>query len=80
LRARLLFRSVWWLSNILLIIALLVTMRSEVWEFSTRKCLKGFSDAIVGCLADLRLKIPGFHLRGNLVRATAVFFSTPEIN
>jgi hypothetical protein len=47
LRARLLFRSVWWLSNLLLTVALFATVWSGVWEFSTRKYLKGFSDAIV---------------------------------
>jgi hypothetical protein len=33
----------------------------------------------LGWLADNRLKIPRFHLRANLSRATAAFFSTPEI-
>jgi|SRR5271168_5210273 len=47
LRARLLFRSAWWLSNLLLTASLLATVWSGVWEFSTRKYLKGFSDAIV---------------------------------
>jgi hypothetical protein len=47
LRARLLFRSVWWLSNILLTIAFVATVWSGVWEYSTRQYLKGFSDAIV---------------------------------
>jgi hypothetical protein len=47
LKARLLFRSVWWLSNILLSVALIATIWSGVWEFSMRKYLKGFSDAIV---------------------------------
>jgi transglutaminase-like putative cysteine protease len=30
-------------------------------------------------LADNRLRIPRFHLRANLVRATSTFFTTPEI-
>jgi len=47
LRARLLFRSAWWLSNLLLTASLLATVWSGAWEFSTRKYLKGFSDAIV---------------------------------
>jgi hypothetical protein len=33
----------------------------------------------MGWLADHRLMIPRFHLRSNLTRATAVFFTTPEI-
>jgi Transglutaminase-like superfamily len=47
LRARLIFRCVWWMSNLLLTVALIATICSGVWEFSMRKYLKGFSDAIV---------------------------------
>jgi hypothetical protein len=47
LRARLLFRSAWWLSNVLLLLAFIATVWTGVWEFSTRKYLKGFSDAII---------------------------------
>jgi len=47
LRARLIFRFAWWLSNLLLILALAGTLASGAWEFSTRHYLKGFSDAIV---------------------------------
>jgi len=47
LRARLLFRIVWWLSNLLLIVALIGTIWAGVWEFSTRQYLKGFSAAVV---------------------------------
>jgi len=35
--------------------------------------------AYLGWCADQRLKIPRFHFREHLMRATAVFFSTPEI-
>jgi hypothetical protein len=42
-----LFRSLWWVSNVLLILAVIATVWSGVWEYSTRKYLKGFSDAIV---------------------------------
>jgi hypothetical protein len=34
---------------------------------------------VLGSYADRRLKIPRFHLRSNLGRATAAFFTTPEI-
>ena len=44
---RLLFRSLWWVSNTLLIVALIATVCSGVWEFSIRQYLKGFSDAIL---------------------------------
>lgn len=47
MNARLLFRSVWWVSNALLILALVATVWSGVWEFSMRQYLKGFSDAIL---------------------------------
>jgi len=47
LRARLLFRAVWWLSNLLLAVALGATIWSGVSEYSLRHYLKGFSDAVV---------------------------------
>jgi Transglutaminase-like superfamily len=47
LRARLIFRAIWWLSNLLLAVALVATVWSGVWEYSVRHYLKGFSDAIV---------------------------------
>lgn len=42
-----LFRSVWWISNVLLTLALSATIFSGVQEFSLRRYLKGFSDAVV---------------------------------
>jgi len=56
LKARLLFRSVWWLSNLLLTVALVGTVWAGVWEFSTRQYLRGFSDAIVPEAAAPRQK------------------------
>jgi transglutaminase-like putative cysteine protease len=47
LKPHLLFRSVWWASNLLLAVALVTTVCSGVWELSVRRYLKGFSDAIV---------------------------------
>lgn len=47
MRVRRLFRPVWWLSNVLLSIALGATIYSGAWELSERQYLKGFSDAIV---------------------------------
>jgi hypothetical protein len=41
------FRSVWFAVNILLIAAAFFAAYSTAWEFSTRRYLKGFSDAIV---------------------------------
>jgi hypothetical protein len=45
--SRALFRTVWYAGNLLLILATLLAAYSAVWEYSTRKYLKGFSDAIV---------------------------------
>jgi len=42
-----LFRTIWHAGNILLIFAILLAGYSAVWEYSTRKYLKGFSDAVV---------------------------------
>jgi len=41
------FRSLWFAVNILLLAAVFVAAYSTGWEFSTRRYLKGFSDAIV---------------------------------
>jgi hypothetical protein len=41
------FRGVWWIANFLLLIALLAVIYSSGWEFSVRRYLDGFSDAIV---------------------------------
>jgi hypothetical protein len=45
--AHVLFRAIWYAGNILLILAILLAGYSAVWEYSTRKYLKGFSDAVV---------------------------------
>jgi hypothetical protein len=42
-----LFRATWLAVNVLLVIALILAAYSTAWEFSTRRYLKGFSDAIV---------------------------------
>ena len=41
------FRSIWWTGNFLLIVALIASLASGVWEFSLREYLRGFSDAVV---------------------------------
>jgi len=41
------FRGVWWSANSLLLVALLATVYSAGWEYSVRRYLDGFSDAIV---------------------------------
>ncbi len=41
------FRGVWWSVNSLLLVALMAVVYSGGWEFSVRRYLDGFSDAIV---------------------------------
>ena len=41
------FRFIWWTSNLLLLLALVSSVGTGVWEYSVRKYLRGFSDAIV---------------------------------
>jgi len=41
------FRWLWWLVNLLLLLAVLFTIWTGVWEYSVRRYLNGFSDAII---------------------------------
>ena len=41
------FRCIWWLSNLLLALAMVSTVWSGIWELSVRRYLRGFSDAVV---------------------------------
>lgn len=41
------FRCTWWFSNSLLILALIASIGSGIWEFSVRQYLRGFSDAVI---------------------------------
>lgn len=41
------FRCIWWLSNLLLALAIVSTVWSGIWEMSVRRYLRGFSDAVV---------------------------------
>ena len=41
------FRSCWWICNLLLAAAMVATAWTGVWEYSVRQYLKGFSDAII---------------------------------
>lgn len=51
------FRLVWWICNLALAAALVAAAYTGVWEFSVRKYLDGFSDAIVSDDAPSREKI-----------------------
>ena len=41
------FRCIWWLSNLLLALAVVSTVWTGTWELSVRRYLRGFSDAVV---------------------------------
>jgi hypothetical protein len=49
-------RSLWWTSNFLLAASLVATIYSGVWEISVRRCLRGFSDAIIPEAASTQQK------------------------
>jgi hypothetical protein len=51
------FRGVWWLVNLLLFVALLSTIGTGAREYSVRKYLSGFSDAVVPEAASPREKV-----------------------
>jgi hypothetical protein len=52
-----LFRAVWYAGNVLLMFAILLAAYSGVWEYSTRKYLKGFSDAVVPASESTEAKV-----------------------
>ncbi len=45
------YRSAWYGANALLVVSICFTLYAMSWEYSTRRYLKGFSDAIVPALA-----------------------------
>lgn len=61
--------------------SLLLERRSFLYLFVSVICVLFLMLARIslGWLADKRLRVPRFHLRANLGRATAAFFTTPEI-
>ena len=46
------FRISWWTVNVLLLVSLLALAHSAAWEYSVRRYLSGFSDAIVPAVAE----------------------------
>lgn len=52
-----LFRSIWALTNLLLIVSAVFLLYALCWEYSTRQYLKGFSDAIVPANAPPEEKV-----------------------
>lgn len=57
MREHSIFRAVWYTVNGLLVLAILLAMYSVGWEYSTRRYLKGFSDAIIPVAAPPEEKI-----------------------
>jgi hypothetical protein len=57
IRQHRLFLLTWYAINSLLVVSMIVAMYSIVWEFSTRRYLKGFSDAIIPLNAPPEEKI-----------------------
>ncbi|MGH9714578.1 MAG: hypothetical protein ACRD5M_14885 [Candidatus Acidiferrales bacterium] len=51
------YRTVWYTVNGLLVLAIVLAMYSIGWEYSTRRYLKGFSDAIIPVAAPPEEKI-----------------------
>lgn len=51
------FRATWWTSNILLAVAFATLVYSAGWEYSVRRYLSGFSDAIVPEAASQEQKV-----------------------
>lgn len=51
------FQVIWYVTNILLLAAILTAAYSSVWEYSTRMYLKGFSDAIIPAVGTPEEKI-----------------------
>ena len=51
------FLAVWYSANVLLMLSIAAAIYAAVWEYSTRKYLKGFSDAIIPAAAAPEQKI-----------------------
>ena len=51
------FMAAWYGLNLLLVVSILASMYCIVWEYSTRRYLKGFSDAIIPLTAPPDVKI-----------------------
>jgi hypothetical protein len=47
IHGHLFFQALWFAANVLLILSILMVVYSAVWEYSTRRYLRGFADAVV---------------------------------
>jgi SAM-dependent methyltransferase len=57
LRGHWLYQTAWYGVNALLAVSILLVLYTSVWEYSTQRYLKGFSDAVVPSLASPEEKI-----------------------
>jgi hypothetical protein len=87
------FRSLWWLVNLLLLLAVLFAIWTGGWEYSVRRVLSLLFfflscnalmillilRVLLAFIADHHLGMPRLRLRHSLNRAVAVFSSTPGI-
>ena len=75
------FWAAWWSCNLLLAAALSAFVYSGVRGFSVRRHLDGYSAAIVPSLVPLEQRVETILdcTRAEPSRASAAFFSTPEI-
>src|SRR5260370_14836881 len=66
------FRAAWSVTNLLLAASLVALIYGAAWEYSTRRYLKGFSDAVVPITAPPEQKIEAIleWMRGGPRRAT----------
>jgi hypothetical protein len=55
-RGHLFFQALWFAVNVLLTLSILMVAYSAVWEYSTRRYLKGFADAVVPASATAEQK------------------------
>ncbi len=51
------FRSFWWATNSFLVVAIIATLSTGLWELSVRDYLKGFSDAVIPATSTPRQKV-----------------------
>ena len=51
------YKLIWWSTYALLLLAVLLSLYTIMWEYSTRRYLKGFSDAVIPAAANPEEKI-----------------------
>lgn len=75
------FRALWYAGNLLLILSVLLAAYSAAWEYSTRRYLKGFSDAIVPSSSSAEEKVQSilnWMAHGPARREAGPELSTPD--